>query len=129
MRKSIDIQAKCPHFVILFVVLISDGGDKMSVMSPKLSEVLVKTTRAKDIDDALNKIFSEYLELKLKKLQQTIEEFEKKWDMSFEKFKKRTKENTLKSDIYSFDTEKDYWQWEEVVTLRKHYEKIQGQWI
>ena len=129
MRKSIDIQAKCPHFAILFVVVMSDGGDKMSVMSPKLSEVLVKTTRAKDIDDALNKIFSEYLELKLKKLQQTIEEFEKKWDMSFEKFKKRTKENTLKSDIYSFDTEKDYWQWEEAVTLRKHYEKIQGQWI
>ena len=101
----------------------------MSIMSPKLSEVLVKTTHSKDIDDALNKIFSEYLELKLKRLQQTIEEFEKKWNMSFEKFKKRIKENTLKADIYSFDTEKDYWQWEEAVTLRKHYEEIKGQWI
>ena len=101
----------------------------MSIMSPKLSEVLVKTTQSKDIDDALNKIFSEYLELKLKKLQQTIEEFEKKWNMSFEKFNKGIKENTLKADIYSFDTEKDYWQWEEAVTLRKHYEEIKGEWI
>ena len=33
----------------------------MTVMSPKLSEVLVKTTHSKDINDALNKIFSEYL--------------------------------------------------------------------
>jgi len=31
----------------------------MPVMSPKLDEVLVKTTHSKDIDDALNKIFSE----------------------------------------------------------------------
>lgn len=37
----------------------------MTVMSPKLGEVLVKTTHSKDINDALNKIFSEYLELKL----------------------------------------------------------------
>jgi len=37
-------------------------------MSPKLGEVLVKTTHSKDIDDALSKIFSEYLELKLKTL-------------------------------------------------------------
>jgi hypothetical protein len=64
----------------------------MPVMSPKLSEALVKTTLSKDIDDALNKIFSEYLELKLKRLQQTIEEFEKKWNLSFEKFKRRIKE-------------------------------------
>ena len=102
----------------------------MPVMSPKLSEALVKTTHSKDIDDALSKILSEYLDLKLKRLQQTIDEFEKKWDMSFEKFKRRIKEKKpLKADIYSFDTEKDYWQWEEAVTLRKHYEEIKGQWI
>lgn len=101
----------------------------MPVMSPKLSEVLVKTTHSKDIDDALNKIFSEYLDLKLKKLQQTIGEFEKKWNMSFENFKRHIKENTLEADAYSFNTEKDFWDWEEAETLKKHYEEIKGQWI
>ena len=41
----------------------------MPIMSPRLGEVLVKTTHSKDINDALNKIFSEYLELKLGALQ------------------------------------------------------------
>jgi hypothetical protein len=101
----------------------------MPVMSPKLGEVLVKTTHSKDINDALNKIFPEYLELKLKKLQQIIGRFEKKWKMSFKDFKRHIKGKTLKADIYSFNTEKDYWQWEEAETLKNHYEKIKGQWI
>ena len=29
----------------------------MPVMSPKLGEILVKTTHSKDMDDALNKFF------------------------------------------------------------------------
>ncbi len=101
----------------------------MPVMSPKLGEVLVKATHSKDIDDALNKIFSEYLELKLKTLREAIEEFQKKWGMSFEEFKRHFKEGTLREDTYSFNTEKDYWQWEEAETLKKHYEEIKGQWI
>jgi len=35
----------------------------------------------------------------------------------------------LKENTYSFNTEKDYWQWEEAETLKKHYEEIKGQWI
>lgn len=101
----------------------------MPVMSAKLGEVLVKTTHSKDIDDALNKIFSEYLELKLKKLHQTIEEFEKRWKMSFKEFKRHTKKNTLEANAYSFSTEKDFWEWEEAETLKKHYEEIKMQWI
>lgn len=101
----------------------------MPVMSPKLGEALVKATHSKDMDDALNKIFSEYLELKLKTLQEKVNEFQKKWGMNFEEFKRHFKEGTLKEDTYSFSTEKDYWQWEEAETLKKHYEEIKGQWM
>ncbi len=101
----------------------------MPIMSPKLGEVLVKTTHSKDIDDALNKIFSEYLDLKLKKLQETIEGFQKKWGMTFDEFKRNLKEGTSKEDTYSFDTENDYWQWEEAETLKKHYDEIKKLWI
>ena len=51
-------------------------------MSPKLGEVLIKTTHSKDLNDALNKIFSEYPKLKLKKLLEIINEFQKKWGMT-----------------------------------------------
>jgi hypothetical protein len=99
----------------------------MPVMSPKLGEILVKATHSKDIDDALSRIFSEYLELKLNNLQKTIEEFETKWSLNFEDFKKNFKEKTLKEDSFSFSTEKDFWEWEEAETLKKHYEVIQSQ--
>ncbi|MBI4707799.1 MAG: hypothetical protein HY761_07750 [Candidatus Omnitrophica bacterium] len=98
-------------------------------MSPKLGEVLVKTTHSKDIDDALHKVFTEYLELKLTKLKGIIDEFQKKWGITFEEFKRKLKDGTLKADTYSFDTEKDFWQWEEAETLEKHYEEIKAQWI
>jgi hypothetical protein len=101
----------------------------MPVMSLKLSEILVKTTHSKDLDDALNKILSEYLELKLKTLNETINTYQMKWGMNFKEFEKSIKDKTLKKDVYSFDTEKDFWQWEEAETLRKHYEEIKKQWM
>lgn len=100
----------------------------MPAVSPKLGKVLIKTTHSKDINDALNKIFSEYLELKLKALEEVIEKFQKKWGMLFDDFKKHFKEKTLKEDTYSFSTENDFWEWEEAETLKKHYEEIKKQW-
>ena len=101
----------------------------MPAISPKLGEFLVKTTHSKSIDDAFHKIFSDYLELKLGNLREITEEFQKKWGMSFEEFKRHIKERTLKKDAYSFDTENDYWRWEEAETLKEHYEQIEKQWI
>lgn len=100
----------------------------MTIMSPKLGEILIKTTHSKDLDDALNKIFSEYIELKLKTLQETITIFQKKWNMNFEEFKRHFKDGTLTKDVYTFNVEKDFWQWEEVETLKRHYEEIKQQW-
>lgn len=101
----------------------------MPTISPRLGEFLVKTTGSKDIDDAFHKIFLDYLELKLESLSEIIEGFQKRWGMNFDEFKKSLKERTLKKDVYSFDTEKDFWQWEEAETLKKHYREIREQWI
>ncbi|MDY6863909.1 MAG: hypothetical protein SV062_13100 [Thermodesulfobacteriota bacterium] len=101
----------------------------MPAISPKLGEFLVKTTGSKDIDDAFHKVLVDYLELKLKTLGEIIEGFQKKWEMNFDEFKENLKEGTIKKDVYSFDTEKDFWRWEEAETLIKHYEEIKTQWI
>ena len=101
----------------------------MPAISPKVGEFLIKTTGSKDIDDAFSRVLLEYLELKLKYLVEIINDFQKKWEMNFDEFKKRSKEGMLKKDVYSFDTERDYRQWEEAETLKKHYDEMKKQWI
>lgn len=101
----------------------------MPAISPRLGELLIKTTKAKDIDNAFQKLVTEYLELKLKDLHETIERFQRKWGNSFEEFKERLNSGTLKKDAYSFDVEQDFWQWEEAETLKKHYESLKNEWI
>ena len=49
--------------------------------------------------------------------------------MNFEEFTKRLKKDTLKENSFSFNTENDFWQWEEAKTLKKHYEEIKRLWI
>jgi hypothetical protein len=101
----------------------------MPAISPRLGEFLVKTTGAKDIDDAFQKVFSDYLDLKLKELHEKIERFHNKWNMNFEEFKEKLKSGSLDKDAYSFDVEKDFWQWEESETLKKHYEDLKEEWM
>ena len=100
----------------------------MPAISPKLGELLVKATRAKDIDDAFERVFSEYLAMKIQSLASASEGFEKKWDMVFGEFKSRLDAGTLNADNYGFDTEQDFWKWEEAETLKGHYEVLQKQW-
>lgn len=101
----------------------------MPKISPKLGEFLVKTTKAKDIDDAFQRVFTDYLELKLKNLQETIEQFQARWKMTFEEFKKMPKGPSFEKDAYSYDVEQDFWQWEEAETLKKHYESLKKEWM
>ena len=101
----------------------------MLSVSPKLGEFLVKATKAKDIDDAFRRVFSEYLVMKIASLVKTTERFKIKWCMDFSEFKSCFKEGTLKADSYKFDTEQDFWQWEEAETLKSHYETLQKQWM
>jgi hypothetical protein len=100
----------------------------MPAISPRLGEFLVKATRARDIDDAFGKVFSEYLVLKTMKLASISETFKKKWGMDFNEFRLRLEKGTLGANSYGFDTEQDFWEWEEAETLRSHYERLQEQW-
>ena len=100
----------------------------MPAISPKLGEFLIKVTRSKDIDDAFQRVFSDYLELKIASFIETIESFRKKWGMEFDEFQKRFRDGTLEKDTYDFDTEQDFWRWEEAETLKRHYETQAKQW-
>lgn len=95
-------------------------------LSPKLSELLTRATRTPDLETALWKVLSEYIDLKLAALHEADAQLEKKWNMSFEEFSRRSKEGTLGRDQYSWEVEQDYWTWEETTTLLKHYEALKA---
>ncbi len=45
--------------------------------------------------------------------------------MSYEEFKRRI----LGSDeSYRYDVEKDFWEWESLITLKKYYEELRKRW-
>jgi hypothetical protein len=100
----------------------------MPSVPPKLGASLLEATQARDIDEALSKMYAEYLALKLKDLQATTRQFEEKWDMSFQEFKQSLREETLPKDSYDFDTERDFWKWEEAETLKAHYGQLRQEW-
>ena len=100
----------------------------MPTFSPDVGAHLLKATRSQDLDEAFEKILSEYLELKIDHLQETIDRLEEKWDMDFSTFKRRLKEKNLSEKEYGYKVEMDVWDWEEAETLKDQYQKVQVEW-
>jgi hypothetical protein len=98
-------------------------------MPPRLGALLTELVEIPDIGMALRKVLSEYLELKDKVLEEHIAAFEAKWGMSFDEFSRKCAEGTLAEGVYSYEVEKDFWEWEQAVTLQRHYESLRLQWM
>ena len=98
-------------------------------MPPQMGALLTDLTEIPDVRMALWKVLSEYLELKCLVLEERIAAFKTKWGMSFERFSQKCAEGTLAEDPYSYAVEKDFWEWEQAVTLQRHYESLRPQWM
>lgn len=94
----------------------------MLTVSPQVGELLLQATQSQDLEEALHKVLREYLALKLRALSADIRRFEEQWGCSFAAFKERTKAE------YSYDVEKTFWEWEQLETLKAHYQTLQEQW-
>ena len=100
----------------------------MPALSPDVRAHLLKATRSRDLDEAVETVLTEYLELKIVALQQTTDRLEEKWGSSFSEFKRRFSENDLPVDAYTQEVEEDFWDWEEAETLKAHYQQVQKEW-
>ncbi len=98
----------------------------MLTISPKLGSLLTRTTKTPDLETALWKVLSEYVEMKILALKKTTTQLEEKWNMSFDEFSQRSRSKTLDKDIYSWETEQDFWAWEQALTLLEHYETLES---
>jgi hypothetical protein len=98
-------------------------------VSPRIGALLTQVTETPDLETALWKVLSDYIDLKLGLLRQRIRTFESKWEMTFEEFSERCDAGTLDQDAYAYDVESDFWEWEKAETLLQHYETLRSQWM
>lgn len=96
----------------------------MIAVPPKLGELLTKATQTSDLETAFWRIFNEYVAMKLELLRETNRAYERKWGMTFDEFARQSQDNTLKENIYSWKVEQDFWDWEQAITLLRHYESL-----
>jgi hypothetical protein len=90
----------------------------MLALSPRVGELLLQATQSQDLEEALHKVLHEYLDLKLASLTAEIGLLEKKWQCGFDEFREKTKED------YSYEIERDFWEWERLETLKAHYQAL-----
>lgn len=90
----------------------------------RLANTLIRATGTADLETALLKVVNEYIEMKIAQQEAIIARMEEKWKMPLTEFEQRSKDNTLGKDPYSYEVERDYWEWEAAVTRLEHYKSI-----
>ena len=100
-----------------------------TVVSPRLGILLTRIADTPDLDAALHKVLSDYLDLKVVSLHDKIRTYEAKWGMSFADFVEAPRTGNLVADPYAFGVESDFWEWEAAHTLLEHYEELRRQWM
>lgn len=94
----------------------------MTSLSPQVAELLLQVTYSQDLNEALHKVLREYLDLKLNALSSEIHRMEDQWSCKFAEFKERTRND------FSYEVEKDFWEWESLETLKSHYYSLRERW-
>jgi hypothetical protein len=100
---------------------------KSATLPNSVYEALRQLTHESRIDRALSIALKDLLKLKTQNLDQQIAAFEKKYSMSFAEFEQACEDGRIE-DPYSYEVEKDNWEWETFLTERKELEMV-AQWL
>lgn len=96
-------------------------------LSNPVYEVLRQLTHQKEVDAALSVALKDLLRLKKQNLLKDIETFEKKYGMTFSEFEEACKDGRIK-EPFSYEVEKDDWEWEALLSDKKTLE-VFLQWL
>jgi hypothetical protein len=91
------------------MVMITD------LISRPLYQILTDLTQEQRLDVALALAVKELIRLKLKEATEFRQNFEQRYNMTFETFQSAWDRGQV-NDQYSYETERDYWEWEASVT-------------
>jgi hypothetical protein len=96
-------------------------------LSNPIYEILQQTAGDSDINDALSKILKDFFHLKIQALQEKISMYEKKYSMSFADFEEACKNGKIENP-YSYEIEKDNWDWDASIIEKEDLMEYQ-QWL
>ncbi len=81
------------------------------MISKPMHRILADLTGEQRIDVALQLATKDLVRLKLKEVQERIQSFEARYQTKFDEFKRSWNEGQI-PNRYSFEVERDYWEWE-----------------
>ena len=105
------------------------NGNPTLAISPRAGVLLTQIAETPDMETALWKVLVDYVDLKMRQIEQEIQSFESKWGMTFEEFVERGAAGALDQDSFSYEVESDFWEWEKTKTLYQHYKALQIRWM
>ena len=74
----------------------------------------------------LSTLLQEYYSLKIFYIRQEILRYEYKWNMSYAEFEKKSFDM---ANGFTYEVEKEYYDWGEKVALLEYYQKSKNEWI
>lgn len=92
-------------------------------ISPGMVKALTDMTGEPRIDIAIREIIRDAVEHRMERLQKEIEHLTEKYQMRFEEFDREFQAKEI-PEQFSYDIEKDYLEWEGLISRRRKLEDI-----
>ncbi len=96
-------------------------------LSPSTVRVVLDLTGTSDLNMAIKEISRDAVEHRIERIDDEIRELEKKYGMTFEEFKKSWESGKIR-DKHSYEVEKDFWEWEGLVSRRNKLLEV-SKWL
>jgi len=89
-------------------------------IATNITKALMDLTGEPRIELAIMDLLKDAIEHRIEKIEKEINDYEKKYGMSFEEFKEKFNKDEI-SDSYSYDIEMDYLEWEGLISRLEKY--------
>ncbi len=97
-------------------------------ISKPIYSILTSLTGEKRADVALELAAKDLLRLRLKEVEERIREFESRYHMKFADFKQAWAAGQI-ANQYSYEVERDYWEWEAAIGDAQKYQQMLDEWL
>ncbi len=95
---------------------------------PKVAlKALIELTGQSQIDVALMMTLRDAIEHRLEKIESALRDYEQKYGMTFQQFEAQARTGEM-PDRFSYERERDYFEWDSLVTRKRKLEEIR-QWL
>ncbi|MBU1486782.1 hypothetical protein KKH56_01860 [bacterium] len=99
----------------------------VELVSKATQKVLTELTGEPRVDVALRITLKDSIDHRLEIIEREISAFERKYKMFFKEFKHNWDEGKI-PDKYSFEVERDYWEWEGLISRKGKIEGVK-EWL